>query len=56
MKLTFATGRNLDGKTLAAFKSERGRIDALRFGQANAPLVASAAAPGIGADLRGGLE
>jgi murein DD-endopeptidase MepM/ murein hydrolase activator NlpD len=56
MKLTFATGRNLDGKTLQAFEGERGRIDALRAGQTSAPLIASASSPAIGADLRGGLE
>jgi len=52
MNLNFATGRNLDGKTLEAFKTERDRIDALRAGEA--PLVAAAS---VGAaELRGGLE
>jgi murein DD-endopeptidase MepM/ murein hydrolase activator NlpD len=56
MKLTFATGRNLEGKTLTVFKAERDRIDALRAGSAgSAPLIASAAGP-VGGDLRGGLE
>jgi murein DD-endopeptidase MepM/ murein hydrolase activator NlpD len=56
MKLNFATGRNLEGKALAAFNVERDRIDALRAAQpGSAPLMA-AAATGLGGDLRGGLE
>jgi len=52
MNLNFATGRNLDGKTLDAFKIERDRIDALRGGGAS--LVAAATATTT--SLRGGLE
>jgi murein DD-endopeptidase MepM/ murein hydrolase activator NlpD len=57
MKLKLATGRNLAGRDLALFDTERDRVDALRAGRAPAaPMVASAASARLSPDLRGGLE
>src|SRR5262249_7301110 len=50
MTLKFATGRNLDGKLLEAFNTERDRIDQLRAAQpGGAPMMAAASAStGVG--------
>ena len=44
MRLDLPTGRRLDGDMLAAFKTERDRIDAIR-GDLTAPILASAEQP-----------
>ncbi|MDX2235389.1 MAG: peptidoglycan DD-metalloendopeptidase family protein [Hyphomonadaceae bacterium] len=66
MRLRVPTGRNLDGADLAAFKTERARIDALRVnhqraaalreaGQTPTPVITAAFSTGVSAD-EGGLK